>query len=219
MENIISNYLTLISVLSGIIAILVALSVAYNFYSIYAFNNKLEKNENKFNELSDKIQKEYMLKIDALNNEIKSLKELKKEYAHINYEINNANANLKYEAKYIIEAIYIELKNILHIINNEEHLEKYKEFLDVKCYFIANDLLKYKEDVYVIQCNNMKLTHLRDNIIRIYNEIIDKEQCHHIKNKLTIIFYTIRDVLDAITNDNRTKIDRINWTQIKDIAK
>ena len=61
MENIISNYLTLISVLSGIIAILVALSVAYNFYSIYAFNNKLEKNENKFNELSDKIQKEYML--------------------------------------------------------------------------------------------------------------------------------------------------------------
>lgn len=225
------NTLTYISILATLIAIIVAINVAYNFFSIHEFRKKLETIQENLNndlyKLKDDINEKIVSTTEELTkiqSEIEKFKKMNEAFVQLMYEMNNANAKFRFNDGCYFEAILVELKNIYHITihKNSFSQKKYKEIIDVKYWFIANDILKYEDDKYVRNDNadeKNELINIRDNIIRVCNEIESHQNSINVKDKLTPIFFVVRNLLDDLYYNHPIETNSQYWNKVRELAK
>lgn len=227
--------LTVISIIATLIAIIVALSVAYNFISIGDLRKKIESHESKSSEQFNQIRKDFenkhselhqslQSKIFSIQTEIDKFNEMNKVYAQLMYEVNNANAKFKYNDNCIFETIIEELKNIYHIICHKEcfTIDKFNEIVAAKYWFIANDILRYNKDKYISSIDNgerNKLITQRDDIIKLCNIIQQHPNAVDVEKKLTPIFFVVRNLIDDLYYGHQIKETGEYWDIVRRIAQ
>lgn len=194
--------LAIISILTAFIAMFVAINVAYNFYSIHDFQKRLINNESKFKDEVLKIKAEVNSKIREVDVQLNKFNELNKSYVDIMYQIHSANANLSFNAKRYFEAIVHELKNIYHITKHKSDFsdKDFNEFIGVKFWFIAQDILKYEDDIYINSKSDgerNKALERRNEIIQLCEKIEKHPNAIDVDNKLKVV----RRVLPTLIDD------------------
>lgn len=226
---------TYISILVTLIAVIVALNVAYNFFSIHDFRKKLEdlqKNvNNDLQDLRNNIKKRIQTvenntneKLDRIQLEIEKFEEMNKVYAQLMYEVNNANAKFRFNDCCYFEAIFEELNNIYHVIAHKECFtsDKFEEIIGAKYWFIANDILKCENDKYA-QSNKdderNKLVKVRDEIILIYKKIESHKNSIDVKEKLTPIFFVVRNLIDDLYYRHPVNRNTDYWNIVRKLAE
>lgn len=230
-----NSSLTFISIIATLIAIIVALSVAYNFIAIGDLRKKVESLEREFSEKFNNICKDFenkhselhqslQSKISSIQTEIDKFNEMNKVYAQLMYEVNNANAKFKYNDNCIFETIIEELKNIYHVICHKECFttDKFKEIIAAKYWFIANDILRYSKDKYIVSTDNgerNKLITQRDDIIKLCNTIQMHPNAVDVEKKLTPIFFVVRNLIDDLYYGHQIKETGENWEIVRRIAQ
>lgn len=216
--------MTVISIIAGFIAVLVAINFAYNFYSIFDFQKRLNKFEDKFENNFSKIQTDISAKIGEFEFEINKLQELNKGYVDIMYQVHSANASLSYNDKRYFEAIAHELRSIYHVTKNKSLYSdmKFKELIDVKYWFIAQDTLKYENDKYLcsgIDGDRNRALEARDDIIQLCKEIEQHPNSIYSREKIKIVRSIVPTLIDNLYNRKEFHSYGGDWDKIREMAK
>ena len=232
--------LTIISIIATFMAIIVAINVAYNFYSIYDFRRRLEKLQDEMKLADNKIDTKFDARIKAIEEqakkdsvqiqaELENVKNLYKDYDRMQYQMSNANARFDYDGQEYFRAIIEEFKNIYHVITHKSSFSNdFEEIIGVKFWFIAKDLLKCEKDKNVVSNTDegkFAIIGMRDSLIEICNKIKNDENAVliDIKGKLDPLFYAARNIADAFYHNHKDIILNVknspDWQRVVEIAK
>lgn len=216
--------LTIISIFTAFIAVFVAINVAYNFYSIHDFQKRLRQIESIFKDEVSKIETNVNTKIDQVDIELNKYKELSKGYVDIMYQVHSANANLSFNDKRYFEAIVHELKNIYHITKHKSDFsdKEFNEFIGVKYWFIAQDILKYKDDRYINSKEDgerNKALERRNEIIQICENIEKHPNAIDVDNKFKVVRRVLPTLIDDMYYYKPINPFGGDWEKIRELAK
>lgn len=203
LEISVSDGLGLISIISAIMAIMVAISIGYNFVAIDKYGKKIDDIEKRFEEKIFEIENRLRDKTESLERQLEKLTELNHNFALVKSKLNDTLGQLDdTEGKYL-NALKFLMDNILIISSNPDVFKgEVSGKLEFECYCMAKNLKKFRNDKFVKTKDRSKLFEIKDYWNKRYDEIIQFETSNVIIEKLRIIRCVFNDLIEGLINND-----------------